>query len=103
VLGIAFAGIVVTHKVAGPIYKMKRQIRDVGEGKLVIPGKLRKGDELVDFFEAFDNMVRNLRSRQETEIALLDAAIEKLRAERGPEALQPLRELRTHMQSALDA
>lgn len=103
VLGVALAGIVVTHKVAGPVYKMKRQIRDVGEGKLTIPGSLRKGDELVAFFDAFDQMVRSLRARQENEIALLDAAIQKLQAERGPEALQPLRELRTHMRSALDA
>jgi methyl-accepting chemotaxis protein len=101
VLGIGFAGIIVTHKVAGPIHKMKRQIRDVGEGRLTIPGKLRKGDELVDFFDAFDHMVKSLRARQEREIALLDAAIEKLRSE--PEALEPLRELRTEMQSALDA
>src|SRR5262249_31627764 len=62
---IGFAGIIVTHKVAGPIYKMKRQIRDVGEGHLRIPNKLRKGDELVDFFEAFETMVINLRSRQQ--------------------------------------
>jgi nitrogen fixation/metabolism regulation signal transduction histidine kinase len=103
VLGVGFAGIVVTHKVAGPVYKMKRQIRDVGEGKLTIPGSLRKGDELVDFFDAFDHMVRSLRARQENEIALLDAAIQKLQAERGPEALKPLNELRSHMQSALDS
>lgn len=103
VLGIGFAGIVVTHKVAGPIYKMKRQIREVGEGRLVIPGKLRKGDELVDFFDAFDHMVKNLRARQEHEIALLDAAMEQLHSQRDPNALQPLRELRGEMKSALDA
>lgn len=100
VVGVGFAGIVVTHKVAGPIYKMKRQIRDVGEGKLTIPGRLRKGDELVDFFDEFDHMVKSLRARQEQEIVLLDAAIEKLRSH--PEALEPLRELRSHMKSALD-
>src|SRR5690606_12235471 len=74
VVGIFIVGVVVTHKVAGPIFKMKRMIKDVGEGRLRIPGKLRKGDELVHFFEAFDQMVRSLRARQENEIAMLESA-----------------------------
>ncbi len=101
VVGIGFAGIIVTHKVAGPIFKMKRQIRELGEGSLKIPGKLRKGDELVDFFEAFDHTVRSLRERQENEIAMLDAAIEKV--EDGSPAFDRLKELRAEMQSALDS
>lgn len=32
VLLIGFAGIIVTHRVAGPIFKMKRHLREVGEG-----------------------------------------------------------------------
>jgi nitrogen fixation/metabolism regulation signal transduction histidine kinase len=101
VVGIGLAGIVVTHKVAGPIYKMKRQIRELGEGKLKIPGKLRKGDELVDFFETFNDTVISLRKRQEHEMSLLDAAIEKLEASGGAD-LEPLKKLRTQMQFELD-
>lgn len=101
--GIFVAGIMVTHKVAGPIFKMKRQIRDVGDGHLRIPGKLRKGDELVHFFDAFDSMVRNLRARQESEIEMLDKAIAGLEASASSEALQPLHDLRHEMQRALDA
>ena len=121
VVFIGLAGIVVTHKVAGPIFKMKRHLRDVAEGRLAVPGHLRKGDELVDFFETFREMVINLRSRQEHEIALLEAAIETL--ERGPVssarkcancgalqpaaaaddgALQPLQEVRKEMKAALE-
>lgn len=103
VLGIGVAGIVVTHRVAGPIFKMKRQIRDVGQGKLKIPGKLRKGDELVDFFETFNDMVVSLRERQEHEIKLLDAAIQKLEAKADSNDLEPLRKLRQDMQATLEA
>lgn len=102
VAGIFWAGIVVTHKVAGPIHKMKRLIRDVGEGRLRIPGKLRKGDELVHFFEVFDSMVRSLRARQQAEIEKLDSAISRLEDKAEPGALEPLRELRRQMQDSLE-
>ena len=45
VLFIGVLGIYFTHKVAGPIYKMKLLLKQVGEGKLTFHGKLRKGDE----------------------------------------------------------
>jgi len=99
---IGFAGIFVTHKVAGPIYKMKRQINDVGEGRLKIPGKLRKGDELVEFFETFETMVVNLRQRQEVEIEKLERAITTLEPKAEPGELEPLYQLRKEMKAALD-
>jgi hypothetical protein len=100
---IGLAGIVITHKVAGPIFKMKRQLREVGDGKLRVPGPLRKGDELVDFFEAFREMVASLRKRQEREIELLDAAIAKLEGKAESPDLAPLRELRSDMNETLEA
>ncbi len=103
VLGVGFAGIVVTHKVAGPIFKMKRQIREVGEGKLKIPSKLRKGDELVDFFEAFEAMVRSLRANQAREIEMLESAIAKLDGKTDEQALQSLRALDEEMKASLEA
>ena len=103
VIGIGIAGIIVTHRVAGPIYKMKRQIREVGEGSLRLPGKLRKGDELVHFFETFNDMVKSLRERQQGEIALLDNCIENLEGKAEAEGIEQLRKLRSKMQSGLDA
>jgi nitrogen fixation/metabolism regulation signal transduction histidine kinase len=103
VFGIGIAGIIVTHKVAGPIFKMKRQIKDVGAGRLTIPGKLRKGDELVEFFDAFDHMVRSLRARQEGEIEMLDQALKSLEGKASEQDIEPLIALRKEMQSALDA
>ena len=99
---IGIAGILVTHKVAGPIFKMKRQIREVGEGHLRIPNKLRKGDELVDFFEAFETMVINLRSRQQGEIDKLEKALATLEPKAEPGELDPLYQLRQEIQDALN-
>jgi len=102
VILIGLAGIVVTHKVAGPIYKMKRQIKDVGHGKLRVPIPLRKGDDLVDLFEAFEFMVVSLRERQKEEILKLETALGTLEAKVGPGDLVALRELEREMKAALE-
>jgi nitrogen fixation/metabolism regulation signal transduction histidine kinase len=69
---IGILGIYFTHKVVGPIYKMKLLLRQVGEGKLNFQGKLRKGDELQDFFEVFAAMVEQLKARQRREVTQLE-------------------------------
>jgi nitrogen fixation/metabolism regulation signal transduction histidine kinase len=102
VILIGMAGIVVTHKVAGPIYKMKRQIRDVGAGKLRIPAPLRKGDDLVHFFDAFEKMVVSLRQRQQVEIDRLEQALKSLEPTATAEQLDSLRKLLRDMKAALD-
>ncbi|MEB2312053.1 MAG: HAMP domain-containing protein [Sorangiineae bacterium] len=102
VFGVGVAGIVITHKVAGPIFKMKRQIGDVAEGRLKIPSKLRKGDELVDFFEAFEAMVISLRTRQEGEIGKLELALGKLEGKADDDVQAPLHALLRDMKAALD-
>jgi methyl-accepting chemotaxis protein len=102
VIGVGLAGIVVTHRVAGPIYKMKKQLRDLRRGNYEVPAPLRKGDELVDFFEEFRKMVGELRRRQEEEIALLDRAILNLRDKTSEGELSELTSLRTHMRGSLD-
>jgi len=103
VVGIGIAGIVVTHRVAGPIYKMKRLLGYVGDGHLSGREKLRKGDELQHFFDAFEAMVESLRKRQEFEIGRLDRAIEALEGTLPAEQLKDLRALRQDMQDALDS
>jgi methyl-accepting chemotaxis protein len=102
VLFVGLAGIAVTHRVAGPIYKMRRQIAEVAEGRLQPGGRLRRGDELVGFFEDFEQMVARLRERQERQVAALDACLAQLGASVSEEALAPLREVREQMRAALD-
>jgi nitrogen fixation/metabolism regulation signal transduction histidine kinase len=103
VLAIGIAGIVLTHKIAGPIFKMKRLFREVGEGKLVLREKLRKGDELQHLFEGFEKMVNALRDTQKLEISDVDAVIEKLSAEgHGDSAASAaLKKLRAEMEDRI--
>jgi nitrogen fixation/metabolism regulation signal transduction histidine kinase len=102
VVGIGVAGIIVTHRVAGPVYKMKRLLGYVGDGHLMLTEKLRKGDELQHFFDAFEKMVDSLRKRQQNEIAMLDRAVAGLEGSVPDEQLSQLRALRHEMQNALE-
>jgi methyl-accepting chemotaxis protein len=112
VIAIGLAGIVVTHKVAGPIFKMKRLLRQIGEGKLILRERLRKGDELQHFFETFERMVEDLRNHQKVEISKVDAVLEKLESaptsEHGAKEIDAtglgmLKKLRQEMQDQLEA
>lgn len=101
VVGIGLAGIFVTHKVAGPIFKMTRHLRDVRKGRLEVPWGLRKGDELVDFFEEFRRMVATLRQEREEQVEELGRAIEQLEPVVEGDRLSGLRRLRQRLDDSL--
>lgn len=102
-LALGITGILVTHKLVGPAYKLKLLFGRIESGKLQLAGRLRKGDELQDVFEAFANMVEALRAAQEREVAELDAAIEEAKRAGTPdEAIAHLVQVRNRMQAALE-
>lgn len=102
VLLLGLSGVVITHKVVGPVFKMKRLLRTVGGGKLDIRERLRKGDELEDLFEAFMDMVNALRKTQSDEIAQLEAAIADAKSAGASEsAIAKLETLRDRMKATL--
>jgi len=73
---IGLVGIYITHKVAGPVFKMKQLLKQVAQGKLNFPRRgLRKGDELQHFFDAFLKMADDLKARQQNEVEMLEAGI----------------------------
>jgi nitrogen fixation/metabolism regulation signal transduction histidine kinase len=102
VVALWLAGIVITHRVAGPVYKMKRQIRDLQKGNFKVPSPLRKGDELKSFFDAFNDMVESLRARQRGEIERIDSTLEALGKDVPDEKLNSLRALRAEMAASLE-
>ncbi len=101
---IGLLGIYITHKIAGPVYKMKMLLKQVGQGKLNFPrGGLRKGDELQHFFDAFLKMADDLKARQQKEVEALEAAIEAAKSSgASEEALTKIVKVRDEMRSALD-
>jgi methyl-accepting chemotaxis protein len=107
-VAVGLGGIVVTHRIAGPIFKMKRLLRELGEGYLRMPTPLRKGDDLQDFFEEFARTVDRLRERKSGELDQLNrilAGLEEVPGDaRSPDAvtaIQGLRTLREQMSSSV--
>lgn len=104
-LGLVVVGIVVTHKVVGPIYRMKMLIGKIDGDHLLLQGKLRKGDELQDLFEEVQHMLDRLREHQSAEVAALGELLGKFgsvpEAERGP-VLADLEKFRARMAASLD-
>jgi len=70
-------GIVITHRIVGPVHKMKRLLRRVGTGRLVVDERLRRGDELEDLFETFLQMAFSLKALQNARVATLDATLKR--------------------------
>lgn len=101
-VALGLTGILVTHRVVGPAYKLKLLMQHVADGHLNLKGRLRRGDELQDVFLVFESMVEKMRKGQREEIDLLSRAIE--RAKEGgasEEALRDLETLRQRMESEL--
>lgn len=102
-VALGLTGILVTHRVVGPAYKIRKLLHEVADGHLKVQSRLRKGDELQDVFEAFAQMVETLRARQAEEVALLDDALAQASASGVPEeTLQPIRQVRDRMQGELE-
>jgi hypothetical protein len=108
VLSISAVGILITHKVAGPIYKIATFFGRVRDNRLgPAPASLRKGDELQEFYLSFREMHQAIRERTEEDVRALGNAIAALEGSpsRAPSAeatLEELRELRKKKELSLE-
>ena len=72
--------ILMTHKVAGPLFKVSMYFERMADGRLGVVTPLRKGDMLVDFFTSFKEMHDTVRGRAQEDVAAMDKATQALRA-----------------------
>ena len=109
ILSISAVGILITHKVAGPLYKIASFFGKVRDNRLgPTPANLRKGDELQEFYCAFKEMHTSLRARAEDDVRILGNVVSVL--ETAPDARSPaltraldeLRDLRTRKEESLE-
>ena len=53
----------VSHRTAGPLYRLGKAMEKVGKGDLSVKVKFRKDDELYEVAETFNQMVEGLKKR----------------------------------------
>jgi hypothetical protein len=99
---IGLFGIYFTHKVAGPVFKMKRLLRQVGEGNLHVEARLRKGDELQDFFDAFTQMLSGLRKFEQKQLDELEGAMSALARGEKDHAVASVARVQQAVKQAID-
>lgn len=75
VMGLAVYGIKMTHKVAGPLFKVSLYLAKMRDGRFDKVWNLRKGDQLVDFYEHFKHAHAGVVKMQKEDIAKIEAVI----------------------------
>ena len=75
ILGLAAYGIKMTHKVAGPLFKVGLYLGKMKGGRFDKVYNLRKGDQLVDFYEHFKHGHAGVVQMQKDDIARIKAVI----------------------------
>ncbi len=72
--------VIMTHKVAGPLFKVSIYFDRMAEGRLGRVTPLRRGDMLQDFYGNFTEAHEALRARAQADVASMEEALAKLRA-----------------------
>jgi methyl-accepting chemotaxis protein len=114
---IVFFGLIsifITHKIAGPVFRLKKCLTEITQGNLDIKIRLRKGDDLKDLAEHINILVEELRSSITTlkndydvlsdYIAELERKIEtrELSEESGRQLITKLQNSRKNIESVLE-
>jgi hypothetical protein len=74
-LGLAVYGIKMTHKVAGPLFKVTLYLAKMRDGRYDKVWNLRKGDQLVDFYEHFKQAHAGVVTMEKDDIERIKATI----------------------------
>jgi hypothetical protein len=78
--------ILMTHKVAGPLFKVSMYFDRMAEGRIGSVYGLRRGDMLQDFFGNFKEMHESVRTRMQSDVITMESATVALRAKLGDNA-----------------
>lgn len=89
-LALGLLGVVITHRVAGPVFVMGHYLEVLAAGRFPRMRTLRRSDDLKPFLKTFIEAVDAMKVREARHAAVLEDAIQRMRAAaaRSPE-LQP--------------
>ncbi len=57
---IFILGLLFSHRIAGPVYRISKTLEEITKGNLGLKIKLREGDELVDLADMINNLTDNI-------------------------------------------
>jgi len=89
---IGFLGIYLSHKIAGPIYRIERFLNGIAAGDLSLRITLRRGDEMVSLADAVNRLVDSMSSSVTAGRARAESALKELYALRGLVSSCPAKE-----------
>jgi hypothetical protein len=75
VLGLAIYGIKMTHRVAGPLFKVSLYLAKMKDGRYDKVWNLRKGDQLISFYEHFKAGHAGVVTLEKTDIDQMKAIV----------------------------
>jgi len=91
----------ISHRIAGPAYRLKREVNALKDGRLNLDFHMRRKDQLMELAQAFEELAQVLKGKHQVfkeKSALLARDLERLKVDPNSEefklARQHLRELR---------
>ena len=75
---MGLVGLVVTHRIAGPVYVMTHYVTALSRGSFPPIRPLRRNDELKNFFERFQAALESLKAREAEEARTIQEALAAL-------------------------
>jgi hypothetical protein len=104
VIGLAVYGIKMTHRVAGPLFKVSLYLSKMREGRYDKVYNLRKGDQLVEFYDHFKLAHGGVVAMQQADIGRVAAVIAAAEAAGAGEhpAVAELRELLARKEKSIE-
>lgn len=100
---VAWFGILMTHRVAGPMFSLTRQFRIVQNGSYVAEFKVRENDELKFVIRNFNEMIAALHDVTRSDIAKMDKIVAALSESPATPALADAESLRADLKARLVA
>lgn len=91
-VALGLYGVVLSHRVAGPMYRLNAELAKLRAGQVTPVTPLRKGDHLVEFYDGFCQATLALREREQREVEVLRRVIASAESEGvANEKIEPLR------------
>src|SRR5512138_759333 len=100
-LALGLLGVVMTHRVAGPVAVMGHYVSVLARGAFPRMRTLRKTDELRSFFQVFFDAVEQLKARERRHVELLEGTVARMKAAlpRSPELIAGIEPLEAEIRA----